>query len=233
MTEPARHLTLVDPATGEVVEQDAETVALLKQQLAELEQELRTKRSQITRLKNENARLMGVEPGREEIIDVLEFACKLLMPRASIVPGSKRWLNVRARLKDLDPRTDKPKFTPLALKAAAAGAALDDWTMDNRHRHRRDPEFVFADAGKVDRHLSRAVGFKHRLGVSALTLIDELGGTALEWLADRCSCGGLFVEHLRSWPTPDGYLPCPDRGCEGFDFFNAKVERALAEGRAA
>ena len=223
-----RHLRAVDMETGEVVEQDAETVDLLRQQLRELEQELRTKRSLITRLKNENARLMGVEPEREEIIDVLTFACKLLMPRASIVPGSKRWANVRARLKDVDPKTDKPKFTPLALKAAAAGAALDPWTMDNAHRHRRDPEFVFADAGKVDRHISRAVGFKHRLGVSALTLIDELGGVALEWLADRCSCGGLFIEHLRTFPADDGSLPCPERDCLSFDHFHAKVERALA-----
>lgn len=201
MTESARHLHVVDRDSGEVLDGCPDCKSL--------EMELRAKRAQITRLKNENARLMGVEPEHEIVQEVLAYACKLLMPNATIVPGSKRWMAVRARLKE--------GFDPLQLRAAACGAVMDGWTMDASQRHRRDPEHVFSDAGKVDRLIQDAVGFKGRTGVSALTLVDELGGPALSFLADRCSCGGLRVAHLMG------------NACAEFDEFAARVNRHLSE----
>jgi FtsZ-binding cell division protein ZapB len=225
---------LVDPSTGEVADLPTihalqAEVAQLKEDCALLEVELRAKRSQNTKLKNENARLMGLEPEHGEILDVLEFACQRLMPGASIVAGSKRWMAVRARLRDVDPRTRARKFTPLKLKGAAIGALLDPWTMDRRQRHRRDPEFVFADAGKVDRYLMGAIAFKRTYGESGLAIVDELAGEGVRWLAEQCSCGGLWIEHLRGGPGPDGLQPCARTGCANFDTFHAKVERFMAE----
>jgi hypothetical protein len=88
-----------------------------------------------------------------------------------------------------------------------------------------DATTIFRDSATVDKHIARATSFRRRTGLSALTLLDELAGGALDWLAQRCSCGGLMLEHLGAGP---GALPCPARDCEGFDFLNAKVERFMA-----
>lgn len=205
-------LRLVDTATGEVTEVPAE-IEMLRQQVAEAEAELRAKRSQITKLKNENARLMGVEPEAESIIEVLEFWRLRCMPGASIVPGSERWLKVRDRLREHDVTTKQPAHSVVKLKAAIAGVLLSDWHVKNK---KVDAVTIFRDSKTVEDHVARAVDFKRRKGVSALTLLDELAGPGLEWLADRCSCGDLRMAHLMG------------RGCGEFDEFNAKVERHLA-----
>lgn len=224
--EAARHLSLVDRDTGEVVEQEATS---LHQQIAELEAELRAKRSQITRLKNDNARLMGVEPEHDDILGVLEFWREKCHPRAPIVVGSDGWKAVRARLRETDASTGKPAFTPLALKAAVVGVLLSDFHVANRKQGYLHARSIFADADRVRTHIGRAVSFKERKGISALTIIDELGGSELEWLADRCSCGGLRIQHLKSGLA---HQPCPERDCPAMDEFQAKIERFMAE-RAA
>jgi hypothetical protein len=230
----ARHLHAVDAETGEVVEQDLPTVELLRQQISELELELRGKRSQITRLKNENARLMGVEPEADDIMDVLSYWREVCMPGASIVVGSERWKAVRARLRETDVTTKKLLYTPAHLKAAVAGVMMSEFHVSHRRDGYLDAASIFSDSKKVDAHLARAIGFKQRNGISALTLIDELGGKALDWLALRCSCDALMVEHLHdvyAGRTTQGIkaLPCPRTGCPHFDFFNANVDLTLAE----
>lgn len=212
-------LRLVDTSTGEVSELPDE-LEKLRQQLAEAESELRAKRSQITLLKNENAALRAIEPDHDDILGVMTFWRSRLVPGASVTTSAKGWKTVRKLLREVDEESGKPRFTPLHLKAAVAGMALDEYTMDRRYRHRRYLENALSDPGKVDRLIEGAVSFKRRNGVSALTLLDELGAPALSFLADRCSCGGLRMAHLMG------------AGCPSFDEFAAKVERHLA-GEAA
>jgi len=216
-------LRLVDTITGEVQDTCGHCT--------ELERDLRVKRGQITKLKNENRRLAGLEPEADKVLEVLTYWRDTVRPRASIIIGSDSWKAVKARLTDTDVTTGQPAFTVLSLKAAVVGLTLDEWHMDPRARHRRDLNLAFSSSDKVTKLLYNAVRFKRTYAVSALTIIDELGGEALVWLAERCACDHLWIAHLRGGAAPGGLQPCSCEGCgcENFDFFTARVERWMAE----
>ena len=120
-----RHLHAVDPYTGEVLAGGCPDCKAL-------EMELRTKRSQITKLKNENARLMGVEPDHDQILEVCEFHRRMVVPNGSVTVASKGWTTVRARLRETHPKTGAKLFNPLRLRAGVCGIALDAWHMAAR-----------------------------------------------------------------------------------------------------
>lgn len=211
MEAAPRHLHSVDPVSGEVLPGGCPDCKAL-------EMELRGKRSQITKLKNENARLMGVEPDHDDILQVCEFHRRMVVPNGSVAVGSKGWTTVRARLRDVHPGTERKLFDPLRLRAAVCGIALDAWHMEKGHSHRRYLENAFRDAGKVDRLIDLAIGFRRETGTSALELLDDLAGDRLAWLADRCSCGGLRVAHLMGRTE-----------CQVFDEFEADQWRWLRQ----
>ena len=221
MSQAARQLRVIDAHTGEVAA-DIDDGAC--PHCLELERDLRGKRALLTRMRNELAEALGVEPEAEEIMAVLEFWRSRCMPRAHIVIGGERWLKVRARLREKDAINHKQCYPVLALKAAVLGAMLSEFHSKNGYL---DAATIFRDSKTVDGHLDRAKSFKRRTGISGLELLDELGATALDWLAERCSCEHSYLEHLRQGPRPDGTTPCcaPGCGCEHFDTFHAKVDR--------
>lgn len=193
-----------------------------------------------TRIKREHAELDAVAPNRDEILEVMAYWRVTICPGAKVTASSKGWRTVKARLAEPDEETGR-QFTVLELKAAVVGMTLDQWHMDGNHRHRRYLENAFSDAGKVNRLVSKAVSFKRTYGASALTIVDELAGASLVWLAERCSCGHLRLDHVRQGPTPDGRQPCDGQTahdqsgmpvpceCTDFDWLAAKLEARWAE----
>jgi hypothetical protein len=218
---------VVDTETGQVADDCPSCLAL--------EQERRVQRAQMTRLKNELARAMGVEPEAADILEVCEYWRQLVAPRASIVVGQPRYKAVRDRLRDTDARTRERLFNPLKLKAAVVGITLDPWHMAPGQRHRRDLDIAFSNSNKVERLIGQAIGFKRRTGTSALALVDELAGDALFWLAERCGCGHIRLEHVRLGPRHDGTQPCSVAGCgcADMDWFAARVDRWERQQQAA
>lgn len=192
---------------------------------------LRVERGKNTRLKNELAQAMAVEPIHEQIVEVLSFWRRTLAPNASIVEGSDNWKAVRARLREKDAETHEQRFDVLRLKAAVVGISLSEWHMAKGQSHRRHPATAFGNAGKVDRLIEGAVAFKRQTGSSALTLLDELGSGVLWWLAERCGCGHVRAQHAVQGPTQDLRLPCDVEGCgcTDMDWFEAKWQRAVQE----
>lgn len=228
--EAATHLSLVDPSTGELADYptlEAQRVQIenLKQQLAEAEVDLRSKRSQNTRLKSQLAEALGVEPEAEQVVEVLVFWRPLCMPGATIVVGSERWLKTRARLREKDITTGTRRSVA-HLKAAVLGAKLSEYHVQNDYL---DAVTIFRDSSTVDKHIKRAVGFKRTYGESALEIVDVLAGEGLRWLAERCNCGAMWIEHLYGGPAPGGLQPCERTGCAHFDNFYAKVDRFIRE----
>jgi hypothetical protein len=221
VSSAARQLRVIDAQSGEVAVDITDGAC---PHCLELERDLRGKRAQLTKMRHELAQMTGVEPEAAEVLDVLEFWRSRCMPRASIVVGGERWLKVRARLREKDAVTHRRCYPPLALKGAVLGALLSEFHSKNGYL---DAATIFRDSKTVDSHLGRAKTFKRQTGVSGLELLDELGSTALEWLAERCSCEHTYIEHLRGGPRPDGTTPCatPGCGCEHFDTFHAKVDR--------
>lgn len=226
-------LRLLDTATGEV--RELPNVADLHARIENLTDQLdgakdgwAAAKGEIKKLRRENAQLMGVEPAHKKIMDVLQFAMPLLVPNGRIVVAGPRWKNVRARLKDRDAETQVLLFTPLHLKAAAVGVTMSEFHMSKLAY--RDPESIYADPDRVQKHIQRAVRFRRVYGTSALTLVDELGQQALAWLARRCECGRLWAEHLKDGPTADGSQPCPATGCPHFaESVDDQLERWKAE----
>lgn len=232
------HLRVVDSETGEVRGDCPDCRSL--------ELELRGKRGQITRLKNELAQLREVSPERDDVIFVLEAHRELLMPGAKISERSARWGVVEALLKLRDDESGGRLFTALELKAAVVGMSLQPFIKENRWARDLTWGFTsqpvaakpgakpgprFPDPSQVERHMRFAVEFKRRTGTSALTLLDELGGGALWWLAERCECGHLRAEHAVHGPTRDLRLPCDVEGCgcADMDWLSAKIDRFMRE----
>lgn len=212
---------VVNPETGEVQESDERDLIIegLKRENASLA-------GRLTKARNENAQLQGIEPGHKQVLEVLEFWRRTIMPTAKITVGSDRWKAVRTLLKVQDAETGEPAYTVLSLKAAAVGVKLSEWHVKNRQM---DATTIYRDPKTADAHIARAVGFKRTYGVSALELVDELAGQALIWLAEPCSCGHLRVRHVVKGPTPDLRQPCADCGCEDFDWFTAQFEQHWLE----
>lgn len=227
--EASRHLRSVDMRTGEVIEgcPDCERNQAKVESLTGV---LVARDRRITELKNENARLRAVEPEHKDVIEVLTYCRDLLRPSAAVTVDSDSYKAVRARLRDTDETTGEPAFSVAALKAAAFAISLSPWHMEKGQTHRRDPANAFGNAGKVTRLLGDAIGFKRTYGISGLDIVERLGGEGFEWLAERCSCGGLWIEHLYGGgPTPDGRQPCERTGCESFDWFEVRVARWFRE----
>lgn len=219
MDDPPRpNLRLVDGATGELAD--------VCPYCLDAEQAMRNLRRQNTELKNKLNVALGLEPDAEQIMEVLEFWRSRIMPRAKIVVGSERWLKVRARLRERDAKTKEAAYSVLHLKAAVTGALL---SKDHVENNWLDAATIFRDSVTTDKHIARTVRFKRVYGTSALGLVDELAGEGLRWLAERCACGHLWVEHLRGGPRPDGSQPCSECDCAHYDFFSAKVDRFLRE----
>ena len=190
----------------------------------------RTLRSQLTRLKNEQAKAREKEAVAGDVIDVLSFWRDTLAPRAGIDAGSDNWDAVAKLLVMTDAQTGERRFTPLTLKAAVRGMLADEWIMERGHSHRRRPQNAWRDPARVDELVERARGFKERTGVSGLRLIDALGERALAWLAYRCRCTHTWLEHLRfGGTTADGRQPCSTCTCSDFDMHGIRDEQALQE----
>lgn len=125
-------------------------------------------------------------------------------------------MKVRARLTEKDVNTRKPAYTVLALKAAVLGALMSENHVENGWL---DAVTIFRDSTTVDKHLARAVRFKERQGVSALELVDKFFSARLAWLADRCSCERLRIDHLMGEVD------------HAFDEFHAGLERFMRDGK--
>ena len=240
MTAPVPHpRSPVDPSTGELSPDGPQTFAEalheienVKAQVASLNKVVVARDRRITELQNDLAASLGREPEDQNILSVLDYWRVTMAPGATIAKGSKRWKYVKALLRTKDQKSKELRFSVLALKAAVVGASFDEWTMDPRHRYRRDAEMIFNDAGKVDRFIARAVTFKRTYGESALAIVDELAGAGLVWLAERCGCGHTWLCHLRGGEAAQGGAQrCSVDGCscELFDAFHAKAERWVRE----
>jgi hypothetical protein len=194
----------------------------------ELSSKLNGALSELGKLTKRLARAQGVDPEAEDIRDVLGFWRVRCMPAAKIVVGSERWENVAGLLAMKNAAGGKC-YTPLSLKAAVTGALLSEWHVENR----RLDIFAVADkrlVSSIDKHIERAVGFKRRTGVSALTVVDELAGEGVAWLAERCECGHLWIEHLRGGARTDGSQPCATCGCSNFgQSLDERVEQWMRE----
>lgn len=230
MTEPAPRLRLVDQ-NGEL--HAAPDLEQLRDELEGVTRSFAAAKGENTRLRRELSAAQGVEPEAKDVMDVLLFWRAQCMPRAQITVGSERWQKTRARLRERDAESGERCYSPLKLKAAVVGAMLSDFHMQNRDKGYLDAASIFGDSRKVDAHIQRAVGFKRLTGISALTLVDELGSEALRWLAERCSCTHLWVEHLRGGPRPGGLQPCSVEGCgcANFDYLSARIDRWVADKR--
>jgi putative DNA primase/helicase len=115
--------------------------------VANLERDLRGKRSQIKRLRADQDEAMRDSPQYDDAIDVLKHWQSVCAPNAKELTG-KRLENVLARLK---------AYEPAELKRAASGYALKPYVVNGRRTHdggksdwRADAELIYRDAGHVD-----------------------------------------------------------------------------------
>jgi len=213
-------LTLVDTATGEVVEDERDFL------IEQLQADLKGKQIAIGKLKRELKELRSVEPEAKEIREVLDYwraACK---PRAIIAPGGERWEKVRARFKDKleiegEPR---PPWTIAELKLAVDGALLDPWLNGTAPKSKGylDAKTIFKGPEQVERLKDLALRLQFEVGMTAKQLIEAsrtLSAVGLDWkhLLAPCLCGHTRVEHRRS----DNILwdDCLTPGCECGEFW--------------
>ena len=96
---------------------------------------------------------------------------------------------------------------------------------------RRQPREAFKNPDRSGSWLAGRWSSSKR-PLSALHLVSEPGGEVFRWLAERCSCGHTWLEHLRSGTAAQGGAQvCSVCGCPMFDVFHAKRERWLGNSR--
>lgn len=215
-----------------IVDGDGELAGELCPHCHETEMALRSERAKVTTLRGRLARQEAAEAQDEEIIEVLAFWRDWLAPRAGISEGSANWTMVAKRLQDIDKVTGERRFNVKQLKAAVVGVSYDPYCMAKGETYRRHPGVAFNDPDRVGRFIERARTFWRQTGEDPLGIMEDLGGPALSWLAERCSCEHTWLEHLRGGEAAQGGAQrCShqDCGCTMFDFFHAKVERFLRE----
>jgi hypothetical protein len=203
VTEPARHLHLVD-SHGEVHQENVCHGCI------ELAKKVAHLAGENTKLRKAEEERQASSIGSKQIREVLEFWRPLCMPRAKIVVGSERWQKVKARLAD---RTIEGElaYSVLHLKAAVVGAKLSP---DHVQNGWLDASTIFRDSTTVDKHLARVTQFKRDTGVSALSITDELMSGRYERLAEVCDCGHIRLDHEKERPAEELWNPpCGMHGC--------------------
>lgn len=226
--EAARHLHLVDTASGEATQACSGCQALLEK---------------VSSLKRENTLLKNAEEERtsltldsKPVMEVLQFHKRLF--GGQIFKGKAAWKAVQKILQLTDAETGEPAFTVLHLNAASVGLSLSRW---HREHRKTGAAFLFADPDRVQEFIATCVEFKRETGTSALEIVDALMGPGLAKLAARCGdCGHTRLDHERDHPELDLWTPpCSVHGCAcgGWDdsnyraelFLRAQDERTMAQ----
>lgn len=208
-------LRLIDSHTGEVVEDEREIL------IEQLEAEKKGQSLQIGRLKRELKELRAVEPEAKTIREILDYWRGLCKPTAVIVPASKRWEKVRARLKER--MDERDPWTPAELRLAVDGALLDPW-LNGRARGSKgylDAVTIFRDAEMVEKLRDLALGFKAEASIEVRDLLDvaaELRIVSWRQVLRLCECGHRRIEHV---PGVESCIRC-----ECSEFFEDPIEWA-------
>lgn len=228
--DTARHLHVVDH-NGEATPQCAQCLALLRN-LDRQEGIIATKQREIDELRHTKKDLLSTTELAGDIMDVLKFHKRILSPSAKIHRGGPAWKNVKDRFEDTDAETGFLSFTKKDLLGAVVGL----WTVDSedgwyRKHGKIGAKFLFGSADRVEEFLDPVRALDRKIGTSALEIVDELMGEGLAWLAVRCECGHLRLDHERERPELGTVQPpCAVHGCActGFDDFTWRSERWLA-----
>jgi hypothetical protein len=144
-------------------------VDVLREDVASLEAELRSKRAAIKRLKSDQDRSLRADPRYDEAMNVLSHWRATCAPQAREL-GGKRLENVLARLHG--------KYTSDQLKRSAEGYALKPYVVNGRRQPsgpkddwRADAELIYRDAAHVDQGM--------RIADQADVLRAEIGPRAV------------------------------------------------------
>lgn len=230
VTEPK--LTLIDTATGEVVDGHShEELTLLNERLGA---ELNGYRLRLANLQKEIRDLQGVEPEAEDIRFVLSYWAKRVIEegwftrKPSFRPGSEAWVAVRARLKD-NWTTEQLCLVVDAVLAQPKGSVKRAWIhATSIFRNERNCSLHFENA--QDPRMERVRGVRE-LPVELQKAV--MTGEVAQLLA-RCECSHLRLQH--SYPleplwVPEnmvGWEPCRECICMDFGDGYGVCERKVA-----
>lgn len=234
--EAARHLRLLDPDTGEVLDHpDCPECERREFAYHELERKHRGTLTELGKTRAMLVRQRKSEVRAEWISEVLECWREKCMPNAQIAVGGKRWEKVRARLED---ELDRGKpWTAEELKLVPEGALLDPWLngSDPKSKGYLDAETLYRDPEMVDKLVKLAQGFRTEHGCYPSSIPERvLRDFHFEPLLAKCDfCQHLRLEHSKGDPARDGAQACLVHGCDCLDgsWYDAEVGRWIEEHR--
>lgn len=149
MAQPARHLQVVDPDTGELRDHHCEECQAKDDQIAGLEKDLRSWRARyadLKRDKEQEARDHLLWPRAKRLFDVWRAECRHQRSRWS---ADRFWL-IEPLLREYGMET---------CVRAIAGAAYEPWTYERKNGSSKrcdEWERVFANAGRLEDFANRA-----------------------------------------------------------------------------
>lgn len=246
--EAARHLRLLDPDTGEVLDHpDCPECERREFAYHELERKHRGTLTELGKVRKMLVAQRKREVQAEVIYEILDNWRRVCMKRPEavhIIEGSPRWEKVRDRQHDVLDR-DPPHWTHEEMLLVPEGGLLDPWLNGTAPKKMRenngevvphlDAVTLYRDSGQVEKLVKLAQGFRTEHGCYPSSIPERvLRDFHFEPLLAKCDfCQHLRLEHSKGDPARDGAQACLVHGCDCEDgsWYDAQVTRWIEEQR--